>query len=1258
LPSGPGQFTVEPDGTLIFADGSCLAIVRVDAFLNLRSLGAHDQERVCREFAALVHGLAHAQPLQALIESNPARPEAVIDTVSATVTTPDHTLREIAAPTLDWLEREVARSHVPDLSGYLIIAPAPEARGGLAGVLDEARDQLGLRRAGGDEARIDRHGLDAAVDDTLAQVKASDLPAHRLRRPDLLALLWRTAKSGQAGAPPDDLADACDAGRLAAALEPRHWQERRREIAHTGPDGTTVYTRSLYLLTAKVLTSPGYLGDLIALDCAARLSWHLRGLDNLRERGKVLRKRKASAANVRRALERRTLPSLDDEDNLAEAEGLAQHLHSADEGLALSTVVLTLQAESMEALNAATRRALSLIGTRLGIHPGKGRGYQGPLWKASLPLGQNAARRRATRWSTAAIGNGLPFLSNNPGTAAGMPLGFTTRGHELVLLDLVDPSLPNAVGIFAGRPGMGKCVTPDTVVWSGGLRRFGDVWGEDTIQGPHTVDRVSAWYDDGERDGYRVETEAGFVIDGTPAHRVWVRDDDGYEGWRHMGALTGREHIALARGVADWGQHEMPLDEAYALGLVIADGTFATAQGREIVTVDKHPLVIAAIAPVLKRWRQRAGNRSTADVRIVAHNDRHATATITASHLHTWLADTYGLRPAHSHDKEAPAAVLQGTRDVVRAFLRGYFDGDGYCNTQHGQTINVAVGTASPALAAQIQHLLLGLGVYAARRVKPVPGYRDAHIVAIRDAEAFAREVGFTRHGLPKDWALVALLERPRNTNTDTVPGLGPLLRAARRRIQVAKHDTAHPWRGANRYWARAVAPSYPTLRRLIACLPACPERAELERVAGEHRAWTRIARIVPSRQRRIDCTVEGSHAFIGNGMVNHNTITLNRIGLWSLYAGRRVCFIDPAGHFGPLVELAGGELVAPGKQRAPKTVNLWDLPAGADLSEKVEHLVAAHEIMLTKRGEDLSPLHRALLDTAAQRVYADHGLVEAMDAGAGLRPLVGTDAPLEGELVAYLWRLADEEGRTLGEQEMLRQMHASLQQYVGRGRYARLVERHTTANIEAHALSFDLGELPDHVYDLLMFTVTTAMAGRAKSMYDATRGASLEVLIADELWGMTERASAGHAIKDTALRSRHRGMAFLGATQQVSVLADNPVAKALLDAASVKGIYRLHDVRGSGDRSTVDYICDVLHAPAETAERLRSLRMGQMMLFRESKDGTVRHGEVDVMLPALERWLMTTEPWHDVPARTEAIARLGSVAAAIKELAATREGS
>jgi len=399
LPSGPGRFTVEPDGTIVFADGSCLAVVRVDAFLNLSALGPYDQERVCREFAALVHGLAHAQPLQAVIESTPTAPEDAIAGMRALVTTADPELAGVAGDTLGWVKGEVARTHVPDLSGYAVVAPAPERKGGLAGLVEEFRDQMGVRRRGPET--VDRRGLDAAVDDTLTQLKASDLPARRLRRADTLAFLWRAANPGTP--PPADLAAACDAegGDLAAALTPASWRERRRHVEHgLAADGTgtpAMYSCSLYFLGSKELTNPGAFADLIAIECNARLSWHLRGLDNLRERGRVLRKRKAFATSVRRAYEKKKLPSLDDEDNKAEAEGLAQELHSAEEGLALSTVVLTLHARTVEELDTARRRALSLIGTRLGIQPGKGRGYQKPLWRASLPLGQNTARRRAKR---------------------------------------------------------------------------------------------------------------------------------------------------------------------------------------------------------------------------------------------------------------------------------------------------------------------------------------------------------------------------------------------------------------------------------------------------------------------------------------------------------------------------------------------------------------------------------------------------------------------------------------------------------------------------------------------------------------------------------------------------------------------------------------------------------------------------------------------------------------------------------------------
>jgi len=834
LPSGPGAFTIEPDGTLVFADGTCLAVVRVDAFLNLSALGPYDQERVCREFAALIHGLAHAQPLQAVIESTPTAPDDAIAGIRALVTTDDPELSGVAGDTLGWVREEVARTHVPDLSGYAVVAPAPERKGGLAGLVEEFRDQMGVRR-GGPET-VDRRGLDAAVDDTLTQLKASDLPARRLRRADTLAFLWRAANPGTPQ--PPDLAAACDAGELAVALTPAYWRERRRHVEHgLAADGTpALYSCTLYFLGSKELTNPGTFADLIAIECNARLSWHLRGLDNLRERGRVLRKRKAFATSVRHAYEKKKLPSLDDEDNKAEAEGLAQELHSAEEGLALSTVVLTLHARTVEELDTARRRALSLIGTRLGIQPGKGRGYQKPLWQASLPLGQNTARRRAKRWHTAVIGNGLPYLAHNPGTPTGFPVGFTSTGHELVLLDLIHQTLSTSVMVVTGAQGQGK--------------------------------------------------------------------------------------------------------------------TF-------------------------------------------------------------WLL----------------------------------------------------------------------------------------------------------------------------------------------------------------------------------------------------------------------------------------------RCALWARYRGQRVTLIARADHFRPFVELCGGTYIEPGAegQADPPIINLWDLPAGMRLARKVDFLIAAHEIMLCNPGQDLDDEIRGVLDRAIQAVYRDHGVVAEEE-----RPLRGEDAPLERALVAHVEGLSKEAGLTARKQELLEKLHATLLQYVtdpvyGAGRYAHLVDRPTRVDIGADVLCWNLDGLAPRLYALTLFTVTDAMAHRAKSTFDATRGGSAEFLAIDEGWFLSEFMKAGAELTNWAKRSRHIGLILAFASQQLSE-AIRPGTKPIFDAASLKCVFRLADVRETED--TAQWAARTLQCSVEEAHSLTGLHEGQMMLFRQAKDGSRRRGLVGVMAPPLEYWAFTTETWTDVPARNAAVARLGNVAAAIRHLA------
>lgn len=450
--------------------------------------------------------------------------------------------------------------------------------------------------------------------------------------------------------------------------------------------------------------------------------------------------------------------------------------------------------------------------------------------------------------------------------------------------------------------GAGKCVSRSTFVWSGGLKRFGDAWGATRIASPHGAAEVTGWYDDGERDGYKVTLECGLSVDGTPAHRVWVRSNDGFEGWRPIGELGATDYVALARGEADFGETSIPADEAYALGLLIADGCLVG----KAMQIDKQRPVLERVRAVLERWCSMMGARTT--VRIKDKSPRHAVLHCHAP-FQAFLWDRYGVRWDYSKGREVPANVLHGTRDVVRSFLSGYFDGDGYCDRCP------AVSTASSVLADQVMHLLLGLGVYAGRRTKKTPRL-PAHIVEIRDVVAFAREVGFTDYGLTKDRAFARLLIKPRNTNVDVVPGVGQLLRKAAH--LVPWHTTRwDAWRHVDAYYASR-RPSYPMLAEFASGLPECPERLELIRILGQHRAWSRVQSVERSACHRIDCEVPGPNAFVGNGIINHNTVIGASIAARSMNGEAAACVSVPAN-----LVARGGRASSPLVISAPQTA-LW----------------------------------------------------------------------------------------------------------------------------------------------------------------------------------------------------------------------------------------------------------------------------------------------------------------------------------------------
>ena len=169
--------------------------------------------------------------------------------------------------------------------------------------------------------------------------------------------------------------------------------------------------------------------------------------------------------------------------------------------------------------------------------------------------------------------------------------------------------------------------------------------------------------------------------------------------------------------------------------------------------------------------------------------------------------------------------------------------------------------------------LLLGLGVWAALRPRKSVG-QPAWRLSVRDTDAFMSEVGMPPGDTLKRANMEALAAKKRNTNLDVIPGVGRLIRGMAQHV-VGKKDLGHPWDQADAYYdgtSNPKMPSYETLTKLVDKCPPCPERDEAARILRDHYAWDSIVSIEPHTCHRVDCQVAEEHAFVGNGLVNHNT--------------------------------------------------------------------------------------------------------------------------------------------------------------------------------------------------------------------------------------------------------------------------------------------------------------------------------------------------------------------------------------------------
>ena len=462
-------------------------------------------------------------------------------------------------------------------------------------------------------------------------------------------------------------------------------------------------------------------------------------------------------------------------------------------------------------------------------------------------------------------------------------------GH-VRMMAAVQPALSGAIS---------KCVTGETLVASAeGLVRIGSLHQgetEDTFREERLVvssldgDRkTDAFYYGGTRPVRRVTLRSGHSITGTLPHRLLVAGPGGLA-WKTLAEIEADDAVAIQYGAEKWSTTpqslrdiavsapygnqkdvalptEMSTELAFLLGAYASEGH--TTRSNWTITITN------SVPGVLQRVRAAWQSVFGLQARITAEPGKCTGAVVSSKAVVEFMSALgCGTR---SSDKRIPDAVLRSPREMVIAFLQGLAL-DAYVTV--GKTPKWAICLDSSALLDDLQSVMTNLGVVHSRVTKLNKAYGKAYdevYAAGLQGQLMASLVRF----LEPDKAARATdyLRRDCGPGTsDVVPGITG--RELYEMIPLGRHGADHvrSWRNGFTFLRdpRTQQVTRRTLER-VSTLPGVELPAWLRQVVDGNLHFSPVESVVDAGQAEVfDLSVPETHAFVANGIVNHNTVNM-----------------------------------------------------------------------------------------------------------------------------------------------------------------------------------------------------------------------------------------------------------------------------------------------------------------------------------------------------------------------------------------------
>lgn len=463
---------------------------------------------------------------------------------------------------------------------------------------------------------------------------------------------------------------------------------------------------------------------------------------------------------------------------------------------------------------------------------------------------------------------------------------------------LKDPIKPIGSFLFTGKTGCGKCVEENSLIFSrNGIKPIKDFYigtkkqeqlkvNLSTISGEEETEFI---YKEGRKLGRVIETSIGNKLGGSMVHPVVTIDNSGEIKFKRFNELIEGDYVGIQynqnyfsnkrcelpfifdkhKNDSNSIKYKIPIemneDLAYYIGLLTGDGC---------LTINNRVIFSSADKQLVRSFYLLSEKLFGINVKIASDKYSYYYESV---YIYQFLKNACKVSMDYARNKTIPSTILESTGTCIKAFIQGLMDTDGYY--EHNRKA-IGITLCSKKLIEDLQVVLFNFGVINSiryRKVKYNDEFKDAYTLSItgRFVDIYFNNINFRlRRKADKQHNRLGVIS---NQNRDIIPNIAS-------KLKIFCNDYTFDNEFYQKYGSYIKGLRRPSRIKLNSFL-----KDVISYVGDEVKNnnlytyfnsfieqdifWASITNIEEKELELYDFTVPGSHTFISNGFISHNTL-------------------------------------------------------------------------------------------------------------------------------------------------------------------------------------------------------------------------------------------------------------------------------------------------------------------------------------------------------------------------------------------------